>query len=65
MRLAIVVKSFRLSQKLRAENNVGQTVFGDYLYFFDEDLTEVIALYDTNSEDFIAVQEIIEEFVKN
>ena len=56
---------FKAIHRFRAENNIGQVSFGDYLYFLDEELTEVIAFYDTNSDEFIAVQNLIKELVKN
>ena len=56
---------FKAVHRFRAENNIGQVSFGDYLYFLDEGLTEVIAFYDTNSDEFLAVQNLIEDLVKN
>ncbi len=32
------------------------------MYFFDKDLKEVVALYDVDSEDFVRVQKMAEDF---
>lgn len=53
---------FKAVHRFRASTNAGQTVFGNYLYFFDKDLKEVVALYDVDSEDFVRVQKMAEDF---
>lgn len=44
--------------KYRANNNAGQTVFGETKFLFNKDLTEVVAEYDMDGEEYAAVQQL-------
>lgn len=44
--------------KYRANNNAGQTVFGETKFLFNQDLTNVIAEYDMEGEEYLAVQQM-------
>lgn len=47
---------FKARHRYRANNNAGQTVFGDMEYLFDKDISKVVAAYDMDDKDYKAVQ---------
>lgn len=47
---------FKARHRYRANNNAGQTVFGKTEFLFDKDMTEIIAAYDMDDEEYMAVQ---------
>lgn len=47
---------FKASHKYRANNNDGNTMIGESVFIFDKDLTAILAEYNTEDEEFIAVQ---------
>ena len=47
---------FKVTHKFRAQNNAGNTLMGEYVFILNEDLTKILASYDTDSEDYIGVQ---------
>ena len=47
---------FKVTHKFRAQNNAGNTFMGEYVYIMNEDLTKLLASYDTDYEDYIRVQ---------
>lgn len=49
---------FKARHKYRANNNAGNTVFGEAKFIFDKDLTKVIAEYDMEEDEYLAVQEL-------
>ena len=55
---------FKAMHRYRASNNAGQTLLGDKLYILSKDLTEIIASYNMDSEEYIAVQEAMKQIRK-
>lgn len=53
---------FKVTHKFRAQNNAGNTLMGKFVFIMDEDLTKVLASYDTDSEDYIIVQMLYQRF---
>lgn len=49
---------FKARHKYRANNNAGNTVFGEAKFVFDKELTQVIAEYDMEGEEYLAVQQL-------
>lgn len=49
---------FKARHKYRANNNAGNTVFGEAKFVFDKELTKVIAEYDMEGEEYLAVQQL-------
>lgn len=47
---------FKARHRYRANNNAGQTVFGEMEYLFDKDLSKIVISYDMDSEEYKAVQ---------
>lgn len=41
--------------RFHANNNAGQTTSGEHLYLFDKDVKKIVAVYDTDSEEYKAV----------
>lgn len=47
---------FKARHRYRANNNAGQTVFGEMKYLFDKDLSKIVASYDMDGYEYKAVQ---------
>ena len=47
---------FRARHRYRANNNAGQTIFGETKYLFDKSLSKIVASYDMDSEEYKTVQ---------
>jgi len=52
---------FQVVHRYRADNNVGLTMLGDSYFIFDKDFTEILAVYDMDSDDYKAIDEMIDE----
>lgn len=51
---------FKVSHKFRAKNNNGDVLMGNYVYLVDESLTNILAEYDTDSEEYQMVQQLFQ-----
>ena len=49
---------FKARHKYRANNNAGNTMFGEIKFVFDKNLSKVIAEYDMEGEEYVAVQQL-------
>lgn len=47
---------FKARHRYRANNNAGQTVFGEAEFLFDEDISRVVTVYNMDDEKYKAVQ---------
>lgn len=47
---------FKARHRYRANNNAGQTIFGEMKYLFDKSLSKIVASYDMDSEEYKTVQ---------
>lgn len=47
---------FKAKHRYRANNNAGQTIFGEMKYLFDKSMSGVVASYNMDSEEYKAVQ---------
>lgn len=47
---------FKARHRYRANNNAGQTVFGEMKYLFDKDLSKIVASYDMDGYEYKAAQ---------
>lgn len=47
---------FKARHRYRANNNAGQTVFGEMKYLFDRDINKIVASYNMDDEEYKAVQ---------
>ncbi len=47
---------FKAVHSYRAENNDGQTVGGQMKFLFDKDVKDIVASYDMESEEYVAVE---------
>lgn len=54
---------FKAIHRFRANNNAGQTLMGNTYYLFDKDLSQIIVSYDMDSEDFLMIQQIIQQII--
>ncbi len=54
---------FKAQHRYRANNNAGQTVFGEMECLFDKDMSEIIASYDMNGEEYKAVQIVYKQML--
>lgn len=54
---------FKARHRYRANNNAGQTVFGDMEYLFDKDISKVVAAYDMDGSDYKAVQTLYKQML--
>lgn len=54
---------FKARHRYRAQNNGGQTVFGEAKYLFDKDITKIISAYDMDGEEYKAVQTIYKQML--
>lgn len=54
---------FKVHHRYRANNNAGQTVFGEMEYLFDKGMKKIVASYNMDSEDYKAVQIIYKQML--
>lgn len=54
---------FKAQHRYRANNNAGQTVFGEMKYLFDKDMSEIVASYDMDDDEYKAVQIIYKQML--
>lgn len=54
---------FKARHRFRANNNVGQTIFGEMMYLFDKNMNQIVASYDMDSEEYKAVQIIYRQML--
>ena len=52
---------YQVNHRYRAENNSGQKLLGDVFYVFNKDLSEILLVYDIDSDDYIVVEELIKQ----
>ena len=54
---------FKARHRYRANNNAGQTVFGEMKYLFDRDINKIVASYDMDNEEYKAVQIVYKQML--
>lgn len=54
---------FKARHRYRADNNAGQTIFGEMKYLFDKDLRKIVATYDMDDDEFKAVQIVYKQML--
>jgi hypothetical protein bfra3_24022 len=54
---------FKVRHRYRANNNAGQTIFGETKYLFDKSLSKIVASYDMDSEEYKTVQIIYKQML--
>lgn len=54
---------FKARHRYRANNNAGQTVFGEMEYMFDKDISRIITAYDMEDNEYRAVQIIYRQIL--
>lgn len=54
---------FKARHRYRANNNAGQTVFGEMEFLFDKDVSEIIASYDMDNDEYKAVQIVYKQIL--
>ncbi len=54
---------FKARHRYRADNNSGQTFFGEMKYLFDKDINKIIASYDMDDDEYKAVQFIYKQIL--
>lgn len=47
---------FKATHSYRADNNAGQTMFGETVFLFDKDITQIVKAYNSEESDYKAVQ---------
>lgn len=47
---------FKATHSYRANNNAGQTMFGETVFLFDKDISQVVEIYNSDENDYKAVQ---------
>lgn len=47
---------FKATHSYRANNNAGQTMFGQMVFLFDKDISQVVEMYNGDESDYKAVQ---------
>lgn len=52
---------FQVFHRYRADNNSGQTLMGDSYFILDQNFTQILAVYDTESEEFETIGEMIKK----
>lgn len=52
---------FKARHRYRANNNAGQTIFGEMKYLFDKSLSKIVASYDMDNEEYKTVQVIYKQ----
>lgn len=55
---------FKAIHRYRAENNAGNVLMGSQFYILNKDLTEVLASYDMDSDEYIISQEVIKQITQ-
>ena len=55
---------FKVSHKFRAKNNNGDVLMGSYIYLVDKNITEILAEYDTESEEYQMVHALYEAWAE-
>ena len=54
---------FKARHRYRANNNAGQTIFGEMKYLFDKSLSKIVTSYDMDSEEYKTVQIIYKQML--
>lgn len=54
---------FKARHRYRANNNAGQTVFGEIKYLFDKDINQIVGSYDMENDEYKAVQIIYKQIL--
>lgn len=54
---------FKARHRYRADNNAGQTIFGEMKYLFDKDLRKIVATYDMDDDEYKAVQIVYKQML--
>lgn len=54
---------FKAWHRYRANNNAGQTVFGEMKYLFDKDIKKIVASYDMDDDEYKAVQFVYKQML--
>ncbi len=54
---------FKARHRYRANNNAGQTVFGEMMYLFDKDMSEIVASYDMDDDEYKAVRIVYKQML--
>ncbi|MDY5598922.1 MAG: hypothetical protein SPF66_04395 [Bacteroidaceae bacterium] len=54
---------FKARHRYRANNNAGQTIFGEMKYLFDKSLSKIVTSYDMDCEEYKAVQIIYKQML--
>ncbi|MDE5981183.1 MAG: hypothetical protein K2G61_04400 [Bacteroidaceae bacterium] len=54
---------FKARHRYRANNNSGQTVFGEMKYLFDKNVKKIVASYNMDGEEYMAVQFFIKTYL--
>lgn len=54
---------FKARHRYRANNNAGQTIFGEMKYLFDKSLSKIVASYDMDSEEYKTVQVLYKQML--
>lgn len=54
---------FKAQHRYRANNNAGNTIFGEMKYLFDKDMNKIIASYDMNGNEYKTVQVIYKQML--
>ena len=52
---------FKAFHRYRTNNNAGQTLLREVLYIFNKDFTQILAVYDTASEEYVVYQQLIKQ----
>lgn len=54
---------FKARHRYRANNNAGQTVFGEIMYLFDKDMNNIVASYDMDEDEYKTVQVVYKQML--
>lgn len=54
---------FKARHRYRANNNAGQTVFGEMKYLFDKDMSKIVASYDMDDDEYKAVRIVYKQML--
>ncbi len=54
---------YKAWHRYRANNNAGQTIFGEMEYIFDKDISRIVAAYDMDGNEYKAVQVIYKQML--
>lgn len=54
---------FKARHRYRANNNAGQTVFGEIKYLFDKDINQIVGSYDMENDEYKTVQIIYKQIL--